>query len=356
MLSLLVFHAFGFLAACHAIVCTGTFRSTVFTNDTTITVTYNCSSATVLFQGQPAVSCYIYSYQDCGVCNFAPNQTCGTRYFNYGNSGSGIIGYSWPVGDMTLALIPGLPGTYYWFCSDMFTTAHSSYIGAFQVIDPLNAPNAIKPVNDECTGAVQLTVFGPAGNNHFSNVNATGYAATNSYSNYDLSRPVDPIRTSCASGGATNRHCGSLDVWFWFVAPCTGNMTVAIVGDVDVVAGHLPGSSCAVVTSSLFPDSTSGLDGCVDNFYDNTTETLTFLVASGERHYLTVGSSSNTPNSQISITLSCVSPTSAPSQAPSHAPSQPLSAAPTAPMATSQASNQACFLVLPFFVLAATLA
>ncbi len=136
------------------------------------------------------------------------------------------------------------------------------------------------PANDECQGATAVTV----GSTTFNSTDATDSPFT-----------IPSTCTADATGAIAK------DVWFDYLATCTGITTVTTCGS----AGF--DSRIVIYTaSSLCPSQSTAVAGCNDNTTGcaNGTSTATFSGLTGNHYHIRVGGA--TAGGSGSITISCV--------------------------------------------------
>ena len=126
-------------------------------------------------------------------------------------------------------------------------------------------PVVVPPSNDECTNALVL----PVGATNFDTTNATN--------------SPNALPSNCNEGGGTTIV---KDVWYLFLAPCTGNVTVSTCGG----AGF---DTKLAAYASACPTAGSAVVACSDNAAGcGTTSSMTFAATQNAVYYIRVGGAS----------------------------------------------------------------
>ncbi|MFM7807421.1 MAG: trypsin-like serine peptidase, partial [Planctomycetota bacterium] len=138
------------------------------------------------------------------------------------------------------------------------------------------------PVNNECSAAT-----------------STGSGTLNFNTTYATNSAV-AIPSSCNAAGGTAIN---KDVWYQYVADCTGNATVSTCGsagfDTNLVV--YPGASCPTASTTVLACNDNG-SGCA-----SSTSSVTWAVTDGQSYYVRLGSP-GTGSGTGTITFSCSLP------------------------------------------------
>ncbi len=136
------------------------------------------------------------------------------------------------------------------------------------------------PANDECLGAITVGL------------------GTSSFNSTDATDTEIPVPSSCNANGDT---IVAKDVWFKYVATCTGLTTISTCGtagfDTRIVA-YIANTTC--------PSATSAVAGCNDNGAGcaNGTSSATFSAIFGNSYFIRIGGA--TAGGVGTMALSCV--------------------------------------------------
>lgn len=143
------------------------------------------------------------------------------------------------------------------------------------------APIIVPPANDECTSATLV------------NAGATNFDTTNASDS-----PV-ALPAACNEGGGT---AIAKDVWYIFVSPCSGNVTVSTCGTAGFDTRIAAYASC--------PISGSAAVACDDNTAgcSNNTSSMTFAASTNQVFYLRVGGATAGGAGTLNISCTPVAP------------------------------------------------
>lgn len=210
-----------------------------------------------------------------GDCHPLPNGDCTV---NVGDLLAVINGWGTCPCEQRACCFPD--GTCQFLCESPCTSSGGTWQAGGTTCGSVNCPTT--PVNDECSGAIQIS-------DGTTNVNNTG--ATTS---------TGVPGAECIFGGPGQFR---RDIWFRYAASCTGNVTVSTcntTGSVTDTVLQILSGECGNLTEVLCND-----DGFCDGAPSPYLARATFTAAQGAQLYIRLGTWSDLAPGPITLTINC---------------------------------------------------